>query len=144
LWRVSIDGGKSVPVTLEGSKCPSISPDGKLIAFWYQKDPSDIWKLALAPSAGGKPTKTIDVPSGAHTWAALRWKPDGKVVTYMKDHNIRLTNVWGQALKGGPPKQLTNFTSDVMGEFQWSHDGKQLVCARSTKTTDVVLIKNFK
>jgi Tol biopolymer transport system component/DNA-binding winged helix-turn-helix (wHTH) protein len=144
LWKVSIDGGKSVAVTQDGSKCPSISPDGKLIALWYQEGQSDTWKLALVPFAGGKPIKTFDVPSGAHTWAALRWKPDGRVVTYMKDHNSRLTNVWGQALTGGPPKQLTDFTSDSMGEFQWAHDGKKLVCARSTKTTDVVLIKNFR
>lgn len=144
LWRVSIDGGKSVPITFESSKCPSISPDGKLIAFWYQGDESATWQLALVPFVGGKPIKTFEVPSGSHTWAALRWKPDGKMVTYMKDHNIRLTNVWGQALTGGPPKQLTNFTSDSMGDFQWSRDGRQMVCVRSTKTTDVILIKNFR
>ena len=45
---------------------------------------------------------------------------------------------------GGPPKQLTNFTSDQIFGFDISRDGKQLALARGTQASDVVLISDFK
>jgi serine/threonine protein kinase len=55
-----------------------------------------------------------------------------------------VTNLWIQPLDGGPPKQLTNFTSGTFFSFDWSPDGKRLVYGRSTTSSDVVLISNFR
>jgi Tol biopolymer transport system component len=54
-----------------------------------------------------------------------------------------VSNIWSQPLDGGPPKQITKFTSGQIFSFDWSRDGKQqLVCSRGTQTTDVILIKD--
>jgi Tol biopolymer transport system component len=53
------------------------------------------------------------------------------------------SNIWRQARAGGPPKQLTNFKSDLVFSFAWSRDGKQLALARGTTSSDVILISNF-
>jgi Tol biopolymer transport system component len=72
----------------------------------------------------------------------IRWAPDGKALDY---HLTRAgaSNIWRQALAGGPPKQITNFKSDRIFSFDWSRDGKQLALARGSTSSDVILISNF-
>jgi hypothetical protein len=53
-----------------------------------------------------------------------------------------VSNLWSQPLDGGAPKQLTNFTSDLIFDFDLTADGKQFVCSRGAVTTDVILIKD--
>jgi Tol biopolymer transport system component len=72
-----------------------------------------------------------------------RWSSDGKAILYLDNRN-GVTNVFSQALEGGAPKQLTNFTTDKIFSFDWSRDGKQMACARGVVTTDVILIKDQK
>jgi hypothetical protein len=55
-----------------------------------------------------------------------------------------VTNLWAQPIDGSPPKQLTNFASERIFNFDFSRDGKQLALSRGTETSDVVLISNFK
>lgn len=56
------------------------------------------------------------------------------------------TNIWEQRLKGGEPRQITNFTSGSMFDFAWSRDGKQLYLAKGDVSSDVILIlmSNFR
>ena len=70
-----------------------------------------------------------------------RWSSDGKAILYLDNKN-GVTNIFSQAIDGGTPKQLTNFTTDRIFNFDWSRDGKQLACARGVVTTDVILIKD--
>jgi hypothetical protein len=42
------------------------------------------------------------------------------------------------------PRQLTKFKSDLILRFDWSRDGKRLVLARGTLSSDVVLISDVK
>jgi len=53
-------------------------------------------------------------------------------------------NLWIQPLAGGKPKPTTNFSSDRIYSFDWSTDGKQLVAARGSSSSDIVLISNFR
>jgi hypothetical protein len=46
-------------------------------------------------------------------------------------------------VNGSPPKQLTNFTSDLIFWFAFSRDGKQVALSRGSRTSDVVLISNL-
>ena len=73
----------------------------------------------------------------------MRWTPDGQSIAYA-DSKGGVGNIWTQPVGGGTPKQLTNFTSELIYEFDISRDGKQLVLNRGTRTTDVVLISNIK
>jgi hypothetical protein len=38
-------------------------------------------------------------------------------------------NMWEQSLTGGPARQITHFRGELIRDFGWSHDGKQLVLA---------------
>ncbi|HEX8087714.1 MAG TPA: protein kinase [Blastocatellia bacterium] len=138
VWRVSIDGGDPVRLTDYVSVRPVISPDGKLIACMYHDgQPTSPTKIALVPSEGGQPMKILDTQASLYQWS---W--DGKAVIYL-DTKGGVSNLWGRPIDGGPPKQLTNFNNDRIFAFDWSRDGKQLVCARCVQTTDVILIKDL-
>jgi Tol biopolymer transport system component len=138
VWRVPIDGGDPVRLTDYVSLRPAISPDGKFIACQYHDEqPTSTTKIAIIPFEGGQPTKVLNIQTGLFEWS---W--DGKAIIYL-DTKGGVTNLWSQPVDGGAAKQLTNFTSDQIFTFNWSRDGKQLVCARGVQTTDVILIKDL-
>ena len=138
LWRVSIDGGDPVRLTDYISVRPVISPDGKFIACQYHDDqPTSPVKIGIIPFEGGPPAKVLNTQAGLYQWSS-----DGKTIIYT-DTKGGVSNLWGQPIDGGPAKQLTSFTTDRIFAFDWSRDGKQLVCARGVQTTDVILIKDL-
>ncbi|MFP5261101.1 MAG: protein kinase domain-containing protein [Blastocatellia bacterium] len=138
LWRVPIDGGDPGRLTDYVSARPVISPDGKLVACTYHDgQPTSPTKIALVPSEGGQPARVLDMQASLYQWS---W--DGKAIIYL-DTKGGVSNLWSRPIDGGPPKQLTNFNSDRIFTFDWSRDGKQLVCARGVQTTDVILIKDI-
>ena len=69
--------------------------------------------------------------------------PDGKAVEYVLTQE-GVSNIWEQQLRGGPPKQITNFKSGLIFAFDWSWDGKQLALTRGSENSDVILISNFR
>jgi WD40-like Beta Propeller Repeat len=54
------------------------------------------------------------------------------------------TNIWEQPLAGGNPVQVSKFSSGDMFGFAWSRDGKQLAFSRGQRTTDVIMMSNFR
>ena len=140
LSRFSIDGGEPVKL-LEGTAGePVISPDGKLIAFYYRSTPAGINKIAIMPLAGGEPRLICDLP--AH-YGLFRWMPDGRAIVYADKEN-GAGNIWLQPLDGGAPSQLTHWKADPIFSFEWSPDGKSLAYASGSMTSDVVLINAVK
>lgn len=143
-WKVFIDGGEPVQLAQQTSPWPAVSPDGKLFASGYHDDdPSSPWRLAIYPIAGGQPLKLFDIVSTVVFGTGLSWMRDGHALIYV-DTREGVSNIWNQPIDGSPPKQLTNFKSDIIFRFALSADGRQLVLARGTETRDVVLIKDFK
>jgi serine/threonine protein kinase/Tol biopolymer transport system component len=141
-WKVSIDGGDAIELTKRVSNTPTISPDGKLIAYLYPESydpfaPSN--RIAIMLFEGGEPIKTFSF-QGAGTIATLaQWSADGKSILYTTNNN-NVTNIWSQPLDGGPAKQVTDFKDSLMSGFAWSRDGKQLACSRGILLRDAVLI----
>jgi serine/threonine protein kinase/Tol biopolymer transport system component len=140
IWKVGINGGQPTQITDKGSENPVFSPDGKQIACLYLAQPAGSQTLAILPSAGGEPTKTLPF-TGPIT--NLRWTVDGRALVYGATRN-GVTNLWAQPIDGSAPKQLTNFASERIFNFDFSRDGKQIALSRGTQTSDVVLISNFK
>ena len=55
--------------------------------------------------------------------------------------NGETDNLWLQNLDGSPGKQLTDFKSEFIRDFDFSFDGKQLAIIRGHREADVVLIR---
>ena len=157
IWKVSIDGGAPVQLS-DRPALPSlaVSPDGKLIAYFYPDEkeggrPS----LALMPFDGGGPLKTFELSAlgrqgpyplvhlSRDRWSGIWWTPDGRALSYVGNTN-GVSNIWNQPIDGSPPVQVTNFKSDSILNFSWSRDGKQLVISHDVTITDIVLIKDFR
>ena len=142
-WKVPMQGGsppQMVASNLSDARAPQVSPDGKLLAYLAMPATMSGFRvLTVVPFGGGSPLYRFDVPMAAF---GIRWVPDGQALDY---HLFRAgaSNIWRQALSGGPPKQITNFKSDRIFSFEWSRDGKQLALARGSTSSDVVLISNF-
>jgi DNA-binding winged helix-turn-helix (wHTH) protein/Tol biopolymer transport system component len=148
ILRLPIEGGEprvvgEIPgVTIRGTV--RASPDGQFLAFPYDVYvPQPAIKLAVISIARGQVHKTFDAPPGVYREACLRWSPDGKGLQYLLSKGD-VTNIWEQPLAGGGPKQITNFTSGRIFDFNWSQDGKLLLTSRGEITSDVVLLSNFR
>jgi Tol biopolymer transport system component len=142
VWKVGIDGGSPVQLTDHLSQFPSISTDGKLIAYFYTDEQANNQsKLSIIPFEGGEPVKTIDLPRSVQP-IAFAWMPDGRSVAYL-DNGSGILNIWTQPIDGSAPKQLTNFKSEFINSFAISRDGK-IAVFRFSATRDIVLIKGFR
>jgi len=142
IWKVGIDGGAPVQLTNRPSQLPSLSPDGKLIAYFYADEQANNQpKLLIMPFEGGEPVKTINLPQSVQP-LAFAWLPDGRSVAYI-DNSPGIFNIWSMPLDGAAPKQLTNFKSDFVNSFSISRDGK-IAAYRVSATRDIVLIKDFR
>ncbi len=135
--KVSIEGGEPVQVTPRPGHAPVISPDGKWIVFHMWDEALKKNRQAVMLFAGGEPVKIFD-HIGDPAWAH-----DSKGIVY-RDVQNGVYNLWVQPLDGGKPKQLTQFTSGEIAWWAWSHDGKQLAFVRTTTTSDVILLNNFR
>jgi serine/threonine protein kinase/Tol biopolymer transport system component len=144
LWRVPIDGGDPKQLTDFTAARAVISPDGKQLACAHldEEAKSPQWVVAIIPFDGGKPIKKFDIPV-QRPRMILGWSSNGQELTYIATR-AGVSNIWSQPVDGGPPKQLTDFKSNLIFFFDWSRDGKQLALARGSVTSDVVLINEIK
>ena len=125
-----------------------ISPDGKLISYLTWSNPGVVpppsaskpLLLKVIPLDGGAPVHQFDWPALA---GGPRWAPKGDALQYVLTKN-GVSNLWEQKLTGGAPSQITNFQSGLIFDFSWSRDGKQLVLTRGSKSSNVIMISNFR
>jgi Tol biopolymer transport system component len=136
LWKVPLEGGKPEMLSPSGYRS-SLSPDGRLIAFWRFDEKALVRRAVVISWSGGEPLHTFDFRSG------FTFSPDSRSLDYVEVRN-GVANLWRQSLDGGKPRQVTHFTSDEMFNGAWSSDGKQLAVVRGKWRSDVVLISNFR
>lgn len=148
ILRVPIEGGEplmvgEIPgVTIRGTM--RVSPNGQFLAFPYDVyDPKPVLKLAVMSSGQGRIHKSFELPPEAYREACLRWSPSGESVQFLLTKGD-VTNIWEQPLAGGSPKQITNFTSGRIFDFNWTEDASQLLLSRGEVSSDVVLLKNLR
>jgi Tol biopolymer transport system component len=140
VWKVPMEGGNPVRLNNAEAHDPTISPDGKTIAYHYEDSSANPpHGVAIMAFEGGPPTKHLDIPP----LTRVRWAHDGRSLLYTKNES-GVANIWSQPIAGGMPKQITHFTSEWIKIFDLSRDGKQLVMSRGTIKKDVVLIRDLR
>jgi Tol biopolymer transport system component len=142
LWRVPTAGGEAVRLNDAWTAMPEISPDGKLVACFYEDEANPSLRVALIPADGGGPVKVLDVSPTVFVRGGLHWTADGRALNYV-DNRGGVSNIWSQPVDGGAPKRLTDFTSEKIFRIAWSRDGKRLVFERGTDINDTTLIGDF-
>jgi eukaryotic-like serine/threonine-protein kinase len=160
--RVPLDGGEprsvpgsDVPRMFGGGAGQAISPDGKLLVFNADINSPDNpqaaaeSKLAIVnldsnsqstPRLIAPGAQIAGGPSSLNNNNNLSFAPDGKSVAYIVREK-GVDNIFVQPLDGTPGRQITDFTSEEISQFQWSPDGKTLAIARVQNTSDVVLLR---
>ena len=131
----------------------AISPDGKRLLFNAvltspEIPQGTIAKLALVSLDAAAPTPAVLLqpdprvapPGGTGFANSATFTPDGRAVAYIiRDKGV--DNIFAQPIDGSAGRQITNFTSEHITQFQWSPDRKTLAVARSHDTSDVVLLR---
>lgn len=139
VYRLPLEGGEAVRLTVLDSFSPRVSPDGKFFACGYKKDEKT--KLAVFSIEGGEPLKLFDVPPTYNfDSAAIRWSPDGKFISYRDWAN----GIWQQSIEGGEPKLLEGLPAEKFYTYGWSPDGKSFAFTRGREVRDAVLITDFR
>ena len=136
--RISIDGGPSTPLIDAQTGAPAVSPDGAVIACTYRATIAARLQVAFYPSTGGQPLRIIDMPRTARL-GHLHWGPGGRAVQFV-DTRQDVGNLWEVERDTGAISQITHFGSDLIFEFAWSPDGRQLALSRGREASDAVLV----
>ena len=140
IWKVPVSGGEPIQLTKTLSFQPTVSPDGKIVAYYYLEN--NKWGIAVISIEDGKLLQEFPIlPKG--NLRHLRWTPDGKNLAY-SDTRGGVSNIWLQPLAGSSPTQLTRFDSELIFYFDWSPDGKNLAYSRGTISSDVIAISDVK
>lgn len=95
---------------------PSISPDGKTIAFCYKGD------IFLVNSEGGRATQLTTHP--AYESQPI-WSPDGKTIAFTSTRD-GAADLYTVPVSGGTPTRLTSFTGKATPEC-FTPDGKNIL-----------------
>jgi len=144
LWKVPIGGGTPEVVTNVQAAYPAFSADGKKMAVRYLHgvEGAEVsFHMAAMELDGTLSPVTFPIPATANLVTHPLWSPDSKSYTFV-DNRSGACNIWAQPISGGPAKPVTSFRTDQIFDFAWSRAG-DLVVARGSETSDVVLISNL-
>ena len=125
----------------------TVSPDGKLAAIISNRVGETKEKLGLLSPELSQPIRFLDFERPRAEYATalgdgpILFKRDGTGIIYPVRDGQR-DNLWLQHLDGSPGKQLTDFNSEYIRDFDYSYDGKQLAIIRGHQESDVVLIRD--
>ncbi|MFY9844468.1 MAG: protein kinase [Terriglobales bacterium] len=146
IFKVPTDGGTPIELARGTLSSPAVSPDGSLVVYGKidGQGAGAKSKFIVQKLEGGAPAQVMEAPSN---YSLLGWPPDGHAITYVHNTTGNTTNVYMQALAGGPPVQLTHFDSEpaVVAAYAWSRDGKKFAITRARyNDTDVVMFSGFR
>ena len=73
---------------------------------------------------------------------SLVFMPSGRAVLYaVREKGV--DNLWVQPLDGSARRQLTHFTSEKIGGYEYSKDGTRLAVGRGHADSDAILLRNI-
>jgi eukaryotic-like serine/threonine-protein kinase len=146
IWKVSTDGGEAVQVTKDYGTNPSVSPDGKLLAYFKRKEPAkEVLEIAVMSLETEQIVKVFALPDGDFIGTSkILWAKDERALIYTRERIDRIANLWVQPLDGAAAKQITNYSSEQIFDFGFSPDGEHLAVIRGSWKNEAFLISGFK
>ena len=117
-----------------------ISPDGQNIIFCVQwvdkatlKKHMNLW---LVPTDGSKPGRQYTY--GKQVDNQPRWSPDGQEIAFVSNRGDgKQSQIYLIPFYGGEARPLSQLPGDI-GSFDWSPDGKHLVCMVRSKDAEML------
>jgi TolB protein len=140
LWRTSIEGGKSSPLTTDETSWATISPDGRFIACAYGKTNHAFdQRIAVYPFEGGAALKIFTAARNSLLDNRLRWSPDGKSIIY-KD---RIHGLWQQDLNREKPVLINGFDEIKFYHFGFFPETRDFIYSGGSETREIIIAENF-
>ncbi|MGA8493692.1 MAG: protein kinase [Terriglobales bacterium] len=147
IMKVSVDGGAPIKIASGFFSQIAQSADGKLLAFLNApevKGGKYNFQIMFVATDGSIPPEPIEADprfgrEDRPFAGLLRFMPDGKGYAFgvLEDS---VSNIWVQPLDRSAARPLTHFTADVIRDFEWSADGKNLIIVRGHDDSTVVLL----
>ena len=136
VYKVPVDGTEPVRLVEGVSRQPVWSPDGRFIIYVEPFRGAQYAIKAVTPEKQPHPLPELLLLRGY----SCRFLPDGKKLIALLGR-YPSQNFWSFDLQSGERHQLTNLKSgDLIGNFDVSPDGKQLIFDRIRQNSDIVLI----
>lgn len=127
LWSMKADGSDAKRLTHDGCLFPSVSRDGRLVAYVSAEGGiHHIWRM----DANGENRKQLTDGDG-ESYPCIA--PDGRSIVYTPQGKARNT-LWRIAIDGGPPEQLTHEGMAIKAVV--SPDGKSIACTYRKNEAD--------
>jgi Tol biopolymer transport system component len=134
----------------------ALSPDGRTLALFIDSFSPETRiyssKIALVNlQEAPKPSiRVLNPPAGPNfvfhlanppSNSAFHFTPDGKFLALVSE-NKGVDNIWLLPLDGSNGHQITNFKSELIPEFCFSHNGEKLAILRHHTESDVILLRD--
>jgi eukaryotic-like serine/threonine-protein kinase len=145
LFKIARTGGQPIQVSDLEISGESLSPRGDRMLMRYFDKKASQWRLGIISTRDGKLLRVIDRPlstSGSLFYYYVPEWLDENAVFFPVTHN-GVGNLWKAPLNGGPPVQLTHFTSDLIWNAAVADDGS-MILGRGSLESDAILIHNFR
>lgn len=140
IWKTPGGGGEAVKLTDVESGFPSLSPDGKFIAY-IEMIKGQTQKIVIISINGGSPVKSFDLPVTCNTEAGIAWSKEGDAILFVNTPDT-ISNIWRQPLNAKPAKPLTDFKEFQIAMFALSAEGDRLAISRGSRNRDSVLVRS--
>jgi Tol biopolymer transport system component len=146
LFRISVPTGEAVRVTDDYALGPAWAPQGDFLVY-SGKDPGTQFPVrAVTPDGRGREIPGFSLsrggafgvrPTGSRR---LRFMPEQATLVVLRG-DIEHKNLWAVDLTTGSWRQLTDFPRGILiGDFDVSPDGREIVFERVEENSDIWLI----
>ncbi len=138
LWRVATAGDQPQRLTTMQTRSPQHSPDGSQLLCEAKSDsPNGEWHFVFLSPTDGAVLKEIPA-SAIPVSARTRWMPGGKTLAFVRNQS-GVSNLWTYDPETGKTSRLTDFREDLIMNFAWSFDGRQVAFIRGSLISDAFL-----